>query len=539
MFHLLLEAKPFCFYHNDHYVLPRDQRYILTSRGVRQYKSIGQNKALVKEGVKIPRLKIKNGDGEIYYMNLTVKLLTLIANKVASLDPSNIGVEMEAGKPNWYDALNGLPGLLGSSLSESIEVKRFAQFLLESLKSLSLDDDYTINIFEELATFISGLSHVLSFEDDSFAYWKKANDIKEHYRMRVRAGIIGEEKSFSAAEIKTFLVNVIGKIEKGVLAAKEKSGFMPTYFYHEVTKHELLDKGKEEATPFVRPLEFKRHDLPLFLEGYVHALRSLTDRHQAKELYDEVRKSPLFDRGLKMYKVNADLTRESDEIGRTRVFPRGWLENESIWLHMEYKFLLEVLRAGLFEDFYDDFKSVLVPFLKPEQYGRSILENSSFIVSSAHVDTALHGRGFVARLSGSTAEFLHMWLFMNVGKNPFRVLPEQGLVLSFEPKLPEWLFTKKRAFIDFTDQNQKAQTIEIPANCYAFNFLGETLVVYHNDKRKNTFGENAVEIQRNVLQYKKDGKTVDLASALIAAPYSEDIRKGKVARIDVYLEGNG
>jgi len=42
-----------------------------------------------------------------------------LANKAASLDPSGIGIEMEANKPNWYDSLNGLPGLLGSSISET------------------------------------------------------------------------------------------------------------------------------------------------------------------------------------------------------------------------------------------------------------------------------------------------------------------------------------------------------------------------------------------------------------------------------------
>ncbi|NSW92842.1 MAG: hypothetical protein HPY74_19745 [Firmicutes bacterium] len=28
---------------------------------------------------------------------------------MASIDPGGVGIEMEAGKPNWNDALNGLP----------------------------------------------------------------------------------------------------------------------------------------------------------------------------------------------------------------------------------------------------------------------------------------------------------------------------------------------------------------------------------------------------------------------------------------------
>jgi hypothetical protein len=105
----------------------------------------------------------------------------------------------------------------------------------------------------------------------------------------------------------------------------------------------------------------------------------------------------------------------SEEIGRARIFPPGWLEHESVWLHMEYKFLLELLRAGLYEEFYANFKTVLIPFLDPKVYGRSILENSSFIVSSAHEDNRLHGKGFVARLSGTTAELLHMCQPIGIG----------------------------------------------------------------------------------------------------------------------------
>ena len=126
---------------------------------------------------------------------------------------------------------------------------------------------------------------------------------------------------------------------------------------------------------------------------------------KARALHEKVRKSAIFDKGLGMYKICADLTKESEEIGRMRVFPRGWLENDSIWLHMEYKYLLELLKNGLFDEFYEDFYGALVCFLKPAVYGRSVLENSSFIVSSAHPDASLHGTGFVARLSGSTAEF--------------------------------------------------------------------------------------------------------------------------------------
>ena len=77
-----------------------------------------------------------------------------------------------------------------------------------------------------------------------------------------------------------------------------------------------------------------------------------------------------------MYKINADLSSESEEIGRTRIFPTGWLENGSIWLHMEYKYLLELLKNGLNDEFFESAQTALVPFMKAEIYGRRISEQN-------------------------------------------------------------------------------------------------------------------------------------------------------------------
>ncbi len=175
-----------------------------------------------------------------------------------------------------------------------------------------------------------------------------------------------------------------------------------------------------------------------------------------------------------MYKVNADLSKESDEIGRTRIFPAGWLENESVWLHMEYKYFLELLRCGLAKEFFTEIRGALVPFLDPMRYGRSILQNSSFIVSSAHEDKNLHGQGFVARLSGSTAEFLHIWLVMNMGLKPFALDDQGRLTLRFDPLLPSWLFTNK------------AQG-EFAAHTYSFKLFAKIMVTYHNPQVKRYF----------------------------------------------------
>jgi hypothetical protein len=217
-----------------------------------------------------------------------------------------------------------------------------------------------------------------------------------------------------------------------------------------------------------------------------------------------------------MYKVTAPLSSMPEEVGRCRAFTPGWLESESIWLHMEYKYLLEVLEHGLFDEFYSDFKNVLIPFQKAERYGRSILENSSFLVSSAFPYPEMHGNGFVARLSGSTVEFLNMWLVMNLGKKPF-ILNDRGeLNLKFSPALAGWLF------------NVKDKT-------YSFNFLGDIKVTYHNQKRKDTFGKNGVSVNKAVFA-DIAGKTIEIESDTIPAPYALQVRNRQIKAIDIYLE---
>ena len=63
--------------------------------------------------------------------NLAEKLILLCAVKYATLDLSGAAIEMEGGKPGWYDAMNGLPGLLGSSVADGCELLRILDFLLE------------------------------------------------------------------------------------------------------------------------------------------------------------------------------------------------------------------------------------------------------------------------------------------------------------------------------------------------------------------------------------------------------------------------
>jgi hypothetical protein len=178
---------------------------------------------------------------------------------------------------------------------------------------------------------------------------------------------------------------------------------------------------------------------------------------------------------------------------------------------MEYKYLLEVLKAGLYKEFFVDLRDVLIPFQSPQVYGRSPLENSSFIVSSVHPDESLHGRGFVARFTGATAEFLSIWNIMMAGERPFFMRAGQ-LALALRPVLPSWLFDE--------------------AGQVSFKFLGYCTVVYHNPERRDLLGDLANKLTLET----QDGQTVNLAGGVIGAPHAAMVRAGQVKAIQVYYE---
>jgi hypothetical protein len=533
--HALLFETTLPYFDSPAFVQPRSKKYVLAGENkVRQYGAILEDEekaALIAARTTTPNLlRMAHGHGDVYRATIFAKLLTLALTKFATLDPWGMGVEMEAGKPGWCDALNGLPGLFGSSLNETYELARLLDFLLGAMAEYPGGEvDIPKEQFKLLDTMMRQINKWATPQTESsmqtkvsakeanhdYIYWDAVASARETYREQMRFGIEGKLEILSFNVLRSALTAFRAKVQLGINRALEMNdGLPPTYFAYTVTEYTPLNDTDPQGRPYVKVTRFEPRILPPYLESFVHALKLETDPVKAGVLYDRVKTGDLYDRKLGMYKVNASLANETHEIGRARAFTPGWLENESIWLHMEYKYLLELLRAGLYDEFFTDAKTALVPFLDPAAYGRSPLENASFLVSSAHPDATLHGGGFVARLSGSTAEFLSLWNVMFFGAQPFFV-KDAELHLAFKPALPGWLFDE--------------------AGTITATFLGRCTVTYHDPHKRDTF---AADVRSHtIVLHLSDGEPVEIAGHVIGPPYAERIRAGQISRIDVYFEG--
>ncbi|MFI3137846.1 MAG: hypothetical protein QX197_13810, partial [Methylococcaceae bacterium] len=295
-----------------------------------------------------------------------------------------------------------------------------------------------------------------------------------------------------------------------------------TYFSYEAEQYRDIGEGRAVV------IRFKQKPLPLFLEGFVHALR-IAEPEEVRRLYDAARNSELFDRKLGMYRVNEPLGENALDLGRIGVFNYGWLENGSIFLHMHYKFVLEMVRAGLIEEFYGQIERLLVAFRDPMEYGRNPVENSSFLVSSGFsVDPRQHGRGCVARLSGSTVEFLHLWTHLLLGAAPF-VFEDGTLLFRPAPVLSKTFFSTSEHCV-----NPFGFEEIVPEDSVACALLGATLLVYINHERQDTFGDAAVKPCRYLLHGRNDNIQAVEAPHL-EGQTAEALRQGQFRRVDVVL----
>lgn len=520
---LLFEDCTYKYYDSPAAVRPRRDTYVLSKNGPRQYGAV----EMCKDKLSRPGFDEKGTNwlmdesGREVTASLFGKMLTLAVNKFALLDPCGLGVEMDGGKPGWNDAMNGLPGLFGSSMPETLELKRLVEFMLEAVREYK-GDAIGVEICIELVELMDGLFAALHEGLSDFEYWDKAAGMREKFREKVKLSVTGEKVMLGFGRLEQVLAAFDEKLNHAVERAMELGdGIMPTYFTYEADNYEVVkdpggtDRISPYGLPSVRVGSFKQSVLPYFLEGPARMLAAVKpgERDMAAEMCRKLKESEVYDRELKMYKTSAPLDGISMENGRIRAFTPGWLERESVFLHMEYKYLLGMLKAGLYEEFYTAMGDALIPYQDPETYGRSILENSSFIASSRNPDPAVHGQGFVGRLSGSTVEAVSMWLRMFLGEGGF--FQEDGEVkLKLMPLLPGRMF----------DEKGEA----------AFTLCGSCRVTYHNDAHRDCFGPNGARVVRMTVRTAGGETAVD--GGTLGQELALAVREGRAEAIDAWLE---
>lgn len=462
------------FYQSAYRVKPRADRYVYQDDSIQQYDSVFRDEELYEQ-IGETGGHLLYSDGTPVKISVYGKLFLLAALKFSTLDNLAAGLEMEAGKPGWNDALNGLPALRGSSIADTLELKRLLLFLLQ------FENQSTELLFPQvMANFF------MSIGED----WDQRNSLREAYREAIRDRIPQEVVSLSISQLITRCRFFLRTIEEGLSRARELShGILPTYL--------VFDPDPRA--------------LPLFLEAPAKELKTLGSE-EAKILYEQVHSSALYDKKIGMYKTSESLENEAITIGRIRTFTPGWLERESIFMHMHYKFLLGLLCADLYDDFFMEIRRGLLPFYDAEIYARSTLEHSSFIASSVNPDPSLHGRGFISRLSGATAEALSMWVMMLVGKMWFSY--NNSLSFTFAPILPDWLFDGE--------------------GCIQFKLLSHSIVTYHNPLHRSTYGPTPVQPTKILIS--DDTRSEEIYGASLPSPWAEKLRAGKKLKIEVELQ---
>ncbi len=498
MSQVLLEST-YRFFDSPVRVRSRKEKYLSVNGSLEQHDAVEHLEDKEEMQEKRGHRFLVDSTGEIYHASLLEKLLCLVCNKISSLDSCGFGLEMEAGKPGWNDALNGMPSILGSGVSELFELKRIVVFLQKSLSQF-VGKTFLLNTV--IVTFARSLQDLFEKEPSNSTRWNAASELRESFRAKTIYAIDPKKEEMQEAGLRAILDAFSQVLDRAISGLKEyKDSIVPSFFeYNAALSKDGVPENLEDIT-------FRARALPTFLEAPAKSMTFLT-REENKKLFQQIKQSDIYDKKLKMYKTSESLEQESIKIGRARSFSPGWLEREAIFMHMEFKYMLQLLETGLYKEFYDSIHTVFPCFMDVEQYGRSIYENSSFIASSVHPDTSIHGQGFSARLSGSTAEFLSIWKHLCFGKQLFRYDPaRKELCFQPSPKFDASFFSEQGLI-----QSRLFSTIKVSI--------------------QNTEGVHCYQAEPKTIHV--DGKEYTAGS--VCGSIAEDIRSMRVSEICIIYE---
>jgi len=439
--------------------------------------------------------------------------------------------------------------MVGSGMPETYELKLLLEYVKKVVDKYDRDIDVPVELDTMLQTVEEAMDLLIEYDYQEpevmpldvpkhlFEYWDIVAAARESYRNDVQYYFKGDTVTYSARTVSKMIKRWLAQIELGIERSFKfstagfgddgKSGIPATFFAYEVTDYELNDGRNAVGLPTVNALAMRVRNFPLFLEGPVRYMKVIQDdKERMKDIYERVLKSGLRDDVLKMYFLSASLEGQSYDMGRQIAFAPGWLENQSIWMHMSYKYYLQLIRGKLYDEFFAEMKGGgVLPFMDPDVYGRSLMECSSFIASSAFPDPSIVGEGFLARLSGSTAEFMDMWKLMFIGPNLVSLNKHNEIEMQLAPALPSWLFEDEDSDNDPTFDEEGNHVV-------SFKLFASIPVTYHNPGGKTLYGEPP----RSYRVTMSDGSVVKVHGPSIPTETAVAIRKmSGVKSIDAYF----
>ena len=490
-------------------------------------------------------------EGKPFMSSAIAKLFLLGSIKFAMRDAWGCGIEYEGGRPGWLDSMNGLPGMVGSGMPETYELLLLLKYVKKVVSTYKRPVVIPAELNKMLTTVNEALDTLLDanlaepsvedFENDvpkpMFEYWDVVAAARENYRNDVEYYFSGNTTTLEADEVVTMVDRWLEQIELGIERSFKiatfghnddgTSGIPATFFAFEITKWEKNKNKNPVGLPCVNALSMKVKKFPLFLEGPVRYMKIIQDdKEKMLDVYNRVKESGLRDKVLNMYFLSDSLEGQTFDMGRQIAFAPGWLENQSIWMHMSYKYYLQLIRGKLYDQFFSEMKDDggILPFMDPDIYGRSLMECSSFIASSAFPDPAIVGEGFLPRLSGSTAEFMDMWKLMFIGPELFTLDDNGKLQMTLMPALPSWLFYDSEGIVDPTMDEEGNYVV-------SFKLFASIDVNYHNPSGRNLYGIPPKKYKVTMIDTTLyiDGPSLDAETAAAVR------RMTKVRSIDAYF----
>ena len=238
---------------------------------------------------------LRDKQGEIVYVSLFEKLLTLSLAKISNLVPDG-GIWLNTQRPEWNDANNALVGN-GLSMVTTCYLYRWFAFLRDLIRSKANGYVVSPNLFRHYQEIKSALSQFEAQLDQGFTADTRDQLVAmlstsgSDYRQQLYENGIGAEDSvIESAEFEQFCDLVLAHLGQTIRNNRRDDGLYHTY--------NLIEIGEGQVEV--------RH-LYEMLEGQVAVLSSgILSAHEVVELLNNLRQSRLYRENQHSYLLYPD-----------------------------------------------------------------------------------------------------------------------------------------------------------------------------------------------------------------------------------------